>query len=103
MSCSADLHVNDTGSQFLVTFKDCGQIVNLASATLIQIIFHKPDGSEVTKTALLYTDGTDGIAYYTTVNGDLNISGWWIIQGYLEIGTNHWHSDTKRFIVKENL
>jgi hypothetical protein len=103
MSCSADLHVADTGSQFIVTFKDCDVVVDISSATLLQIIFHKPDGSEVTKTAILYTDGTDGKAYYTTISGDLDIGGWWVIQGYIEVGTLHWHSDTKRFRVLENI
>ncbi len=52
-------------------------MVDLSAFTTYQMILQKPDKSEVTKTAVLFTDGTDGIIYYDTVAGDLDQSGTW--------------------------
>lgn len=52
-------------------------VVNMASATNIKLILIPPPPilaqgvSELTVTASLYTDGTDGKIKYTTVSGDI--------------------------------
>lgn len=77
--------VGDVGTVFKATIKDNGVVVDLSSATLKEIIFKKPDGSRLTKTALFYTDGTDGIIVYTAVAGDLDLAGMWQWQARITV------------------
>lgn len=104
MSCTdEEIHVGDEGVQFKIALLDCEAVVDVSSATVKQIIFRNPDCSIVTKTASFYTDGTDGIIYYTTVAGDLDIPGVWQIQAYVETSSGKYHSSKTTFIVYENL
>lgn len=98
-----EIRLNDVGTIFRVTFKDGAYIVDISVATTKQFIFKKPSGSNLTVSGSLYTDGTDGILQYTTVEGDLNETGLWKIQGYLVIGTNKHKSDIYTFRVYNNL
>ena len=47
----------------------------------------------LTKTASFYTDGSDGIIQYTTINGDLDTAGEWGVQAYIVSASGTWHSD----------
>lgn len=99
-----EIHISDISCRFLITIKDGDTIVDLSSATLLRIIFHKPDATVATKTATLYTDGTDGIIYYNTITGDLDQAGVWKFQAYIEFGSGgKFHSDIGRFTVFSNL
>lgn len=104
MACVREVHEDDIGTQFLVTLKDedC-DIINVSTATVKQIIFQKPDGTRVVKTAGFDTDGSDGIIYYTTVAGDLDQHGIWQLQGYIEMGGASWYSNTYSFNVSRNI
>jgi len=104
MANNSNIHVGDVGSNFLFTIKDGDDIVDISGQTLLQIILDKPDRTQVTKTGILYTDGTDGIVKWTTAaSSDLDIPGWWRAQAYIEIGSLHWHSSDIRFKVLPNL
>lgn len=96
---------NDVGTAFRITIRDCETtlVVDLSAATIKQIIFTKPSGTKVTQTATYFTDGTDGIIYYATVDGDLNEVGVWQMQAYVEIGGSKWYTDVKTFRVGKNL
>lgn len=99
-----EIHKNDIGTVFEVTVKDGTDIVDLSSATELELLFLKPNGTKLTKTASLVSDGTDGKMQYTTVSGDLNASGTWKLQGHVVFGsTGEWHSDTIVFEVYDNL
>lgn len=100
---SGEVRVGDVGTQFLVTLQDDDTVVDLSSASTLQFIFHKPDGTNVTKTATLYTDGTDGKIYYNSQSGFLDTAGHWKFQIYVVIGANSWKSDIARFTVHPNL
>lgn len=101
---AGEIHLNDIGTQFLTTVYDSNNnIVNLAPATTLQLLFKKPDGTMVTQTALLYTDGTDGKMYYNSAVGDLNQLGRWKLQGYVAIGSSIWYTDIQNFKVVENI
>jgi len=100
---SEEIHKNDVGTVFELTVKDGSSTVNLSSATKKQIIFSKPDATTSTKTASFKTDGTDGILSYVTVAGDLDQSGDWQVQAYVEITSGKWHSDVATFTVYDNL
>ncbi len=100
-----EIHVGDVSSRFIVTLKDGDGIRDISSATVLQIIFHKPDGTDATKTASFYTDGTDGVlTWATTSTSDLDQEGLWKLQAYVEFsGGGKYHSDIRQFQVYPNL
>lgn len=100
---SQQIHVNDIGTEFRIIITDEDNVVDLSSATVLHIIFRKPDSTSITVDANLYTDGTDGTIYYNVVDGDLDQSGIYKIQGYVEIGAGAFYSSTGSFKVNCNL
>jgi len=103
-SCGREVHVGDIGTAFRVTLNDCDVVVDLTGQTTIEILFLKPDGTALTKTASIYLgDPTLGIIEYLTVLGDLDQEGTWKIQGHVVLPTGEWHSDTEKFKVYTNL
>jgi hypothetical protein len=96
---AAELHQNDIGTQFIFTLKDENEtVVNISAATTLHVLLEKPSCTVETKTATLYTDGTDGKLTYITVSGDLNEIGTYKIQGRIVISGNTW--STNYFSVK---
>jgi len=93
----------DIGTIFRATFKDGSDIVDISSATTKELIFKKPSGSVVYKAGTFYSSGTDGQLQYTTVSGDLDETGLWSLQGYVEISSNKHKSDIYKFRVYDNL
>jgi len=102
-TCGGEIHLNDIGTEFRCTIKDCSTVVDVSTVTTKELIFVKPSGERLTKTASFYTDGTDGIITYTSVSGDLNECGLWSIQGFVIIGTGEFHSNIRNFKVERNL
>ena len=100
---SEQIRQNDFGTVFQFTIKDSDVVVNLSSATTKQIIFTKPDGTKLTKTASFLTDGTDGIIYYTTISGDLDTCGVWQSQASLVFASSAYKTDIIKFQVHRNL
>lgn len=100
---AGEVRVADIGTVFRATVQDGGTEVDVSAATLRRLIFRKPNGTLLTKTATLTTDGTDGQIEYATVTGDLDTPGRWMVQGYVEIGSGRWHTDISQFTVHKNL
>lgn len=101
---AAEVHVGDVGTMFKLRFLDeNGAVVDISTATVKQAIFKKADATVVTQTATLFTDGTDGIAKYVSVAGDIDMGGTWSVEGYVELPSGKWHSDIHRFVVVGNL
>lgn len=98
-----ELHVADVGTVIRATVKDGDTAVDISAATTRKLIFRKPDGTVVEKTATNVTTGTDGQMAYTIVAGDLDQVGSWRVQGKVTIGTATWNTDTKAFRVHPNL
>ena len=91
------VHNADIGTIFRLTIVDiAGAAIDVSTATVKYIYFQKPDGTKKKKTAVFYTDGSDGKIQYTTVSGDIDQAGLWQVQGYVEI------SSGKFFTVKTN-
>jgi hypothetical protein len=65
-------------------------IDNLNAATKIQILVRKPSGLEVEWTASQY--GTTSYITYTSLLGDLDEAGDYVLQAYIEMGESHPHS-----------
>ena len=100
---SGEIHVGDIGTEFRITILDNGSAIDISGATSLVIIIKKPDGTSITTTGNLYTDGTDGIMYYRVVSGDLDQSGIYKIQAYVEISGGSYYSSIGSFSVKCNL
>ena len=99
------VRVGDEGTVFEMTIYEAGTTspVNISSATVKQIIFTKPNDDVVPKTAVFTTDGTDGKIQYTVQANDLDMAGYWDIQGYIESSSGKWHTTISSFKVEDNL
>jgi hypothetical protein len=101
---SAELHVNDFGTVLTFTFLDeSNEVVPLAGLTSREIIFKKPDGTRLSKTPSLTTDGSDGKVYYTLASGDFDVKGMWQVQGRAANASSNYYSDVLTFKVFENI
>jgi hypothetical protein len=98
-----EIHVGDIGTVFQVTFYDDSTTVDLSSKTTLQFVFEKPSGATMTKNATFVNDGRDGLASYTTVDGDLDEAGKWRLQGYVVLTGGSWKTSVVTFRVHENL
>jgi len=98
-----EVHRGDVGTVFVATIKQGSNVIDISAATTTQLLFEKPDGSVLTKTATLTTDGTDGKLQYTTQSGDLDMSGQWRLQAYLVLGTWTGKTDVHVFQVHTNI
>lgn len=98
-----EIHVNDIGTVFTVLIKDGDDVQDVSSATTKELIFLKPSGEKLTKSASFTTDGTDGYIQYTTVDGDVDETGVWKIQAHIVIGDLDVSSDVSAFRVYPNL
>lgn len=113
MACN-EIHKDDIGTEFMVTVQQCINNVetplDISSSTVREIVFKKPDGTTLTKTAS-YTsvssggagDGTDGKISYFTISGDLDSVGTYKIQGIVTTPLGKWYSTIDSFKVKSNL
>jgi hypothetical protein len=100
---ASEIHMNDIGTQFILTIKDQdGNIVDLSTCLSKSVIFQKPDLSSHTKAATFVTNGSDGKIYYTATSGDIEQDGFWRIQGRVEFATGIWSTNTTQFIVYPN-
>tara|TARA_Y100000310_G_scaffold318630_1_gene372953 strand:- start:433 stop:741 length:309 start_codon:yes stop_codon:yes gene_type:complete len=98
-----EIHINDVGTKFLVTVTDGTSAVNISSASTKQLIFKKPSGTKLTKTAVFNTDGTDGKMYYNAIADDLDETGSYKLQGKVIISDGTFYTDITTFKVYRNL
>lgn len=104
MTDCTEIHVGDINVRLLITIKDDGSVVDIGDATLLEIFLRKPvsDGL-LTKSATLYTDGSDGIMYYDSVSGDFDEVGMWKIQGAVTMNSGYYQSPIMKFKVLGNI
>lgn len=95
--------VDDIKVRLKVTIIEDDAALDISTATVKSIIFQKPDGTVLTKTATFLTDGTDGIIYYDTIAGDLDQSGVYKVQGAVSIGGGSYKGSKSTFKVHCNL
>ena len=104
MTHTSEVHKNDIGTIFRVTIIDENDtIVDVSSASTKRILFKKPNGTLLEKTATFYTNGTDGIIQYITITGDLDTVGVWQLQAYVVLSGNQYRSNITTFKVYRNL
>ncbi len=101
---SPEIHLNDVGTQFIVTIYNQNEVIqDLSTATGLDINFYTPSRETKEKTATLYTDGTDGKIVYTLISGDIDESGEWSYQAVIEFSTGKWGTNIEKFTVYPNI
>ncbi len=99
-----EVHVGDVGVQIIAIFHNpVNSIMDVSSFTTLQLIFTKPDTTQVTQTATFVNSGTDGQIQYVTQTGDLSLAGLWQIQGFIQKIGAQLHSNVGKFTVYPNL
>ena len=78
---------NAIGVAVVLTVNEAGAAVDISAATSMQIIFAKPDGKTLTKTATFDSGGTDGKLKYSTIAGDLTKIGLWKVRASFILGS----------------
>lgn len=99
------IHVGDVGTIFRVTVVETDGVtaIPVDTATEKKIYFQKSDGTRVVQDAEFVTDGSDGKIQYVSQTGDVDISGTWLMQGYVEIAEGKFFSEAVRFLVHDTL
>lgn len=100
---ASEIHVGDLGTQLIMTVKDDGVIVDISSASALNVIIKKPSGQSYIKTGTLLGDGTDGKMYYTSISGDFDVAGLYKIQGKVTINGAIYYTSISSFKVYCNL
>ena len=100
---AGQIHVGDIGTTLIVTILEDGSVVDISSASSLQIIIKKPDATTLTKTGVFTTDGTDGKMQYVSIAGDFDQSGNYRIQGKVDISGGTYSSSVGSFKVHCNL
>lgn len=98
----SEVQKNNVGTVFEYLVSNEDGAINLSTATTKQLLFRKPNGTVLTKTASFKTDGTDGYIKYVTVAGDLDTLGIWEFQSYTVIGGEEWYGEVFKFRVLRN-
>lgn len=65
--------------------------------------FLKPEGTVISRAAVLNTTGLEGKLKYVTVSGDISQSGAWKLQSAATIGIFVGRSSVASFFVRNNL
>jgi len=102
---SSGPHVGDVGTVLKYQcLKQDGNVLDVSTASTIQITFVRPDKSRLTVNASLVTNGQDGwVQYVTQSASDLSLTGIYTWQVYVSWGaTPSWHSDKGTFQVWPN-
>ena len=97
------VHKGDIGTVFEATVTDAGIAVNVSTATTKEIVFIRPDGTRLVKTAAFSTDGVDGKLKATSVLGDISQNGLYHLQVNVTMPTGSWSSDTYLLDVGDEL
>jgi hypothetical protein len=91
--------VNDSGAQYRLTIRNAQGTTDVSGVVTKLMTFHRPDGSTIQREAAFYTDGTDGVICYTTIAGDLNVSGAWRVLAHVDFGQTEFQSEIHSFSV----
>ena len=98
------MHKFDVGSVIRVTVKENGAIFNASGAIIKTMKLRKPSGAVAEHPAEFQTDGSNGVVQYTTVLNDLDESGPWSGQVFLDFAEGaKWHTELFNFTVGSNL
>ena len=98
------VHNADLGTIFRLTITDtAGTAIDVSTAAVKYIYFQDPTGAKVQKTAAFTTNGSDGKIQYTTIAGDIDEVGTWMVQGYVETSLGKFWTEKDSFKVYSTL
>ena len=90
----------DLGVSLRIEVQENNAAIDISTSTARAILLTKPDGSQITRTAVYVTDGTDGQIEYVTVSGDIDQLGNWQYRGRVTFGaTQVYHTKPQTFKV----
>lgn len=98
-----DVCKNAIGTRLRWTVFDEGEILDVSNATVMNVKFIKPDGTQVTKPLTYITNGADGRVEYVVESGVLNFAGTYKWQLYFVINPWQDHSSKGQFVVGDVL
>jgi len=90
------IYKGDTGTLLLVYTG-----IDLSGVITCAIKVKKPDGSSVVWNGAPYGDPTDGIIVYITQEGDIDQSGVYCANAYVETAAGKWTGETFKFVVAD--
>jgi hypothetical protein len=93
-----DIHVWDT-PVIRFTVKDAGVIVDLTSASVLELDMKKPDGTAMTRTLVL-ENAVGGVVYYAFLSDEIDQAGHWRGQPYIEMAGWKGHAEEVIWYVK---
>jgi len=101
----SEIHQNDIGTRFLLTVKDGNDLVDISSATALEVDFRKPSDAVINRSANKFNDGSavSGVMYYDAIIGDLDEIGKYKLQGKVYLSNGTFHTDIHTFQVHCNL
>lgn len=91
---------NDIGVIIRVTISDDAGVVDLSGTSGNLLLLRKPSGEVLSKSASLYNLGVAGQIQYTTISGDLDETGRWEAQAFIDLGSTELKSTSFRFRVE---
>lgn len=98
------VQLNDVGVAVKGPVVEDGSTVDVSAVTTKQLIFKKPNGVTVTKSASFITTGSDGQIQYITQAGDLDVAGQWEVQAIIGFpGSFAGRSRKGKFEVLDNI
>ncbi len=112
---TAEFHCFDWGMLLSTEIRnERNRVIDLSAATLVEIIFMRPDGSTILAEASLGTPnevldsgifpGEDGKVYYIIPEGTLDLEGNWFFEFRISIeGVSSWSSSVIAFVVLPSL
>lgn len=93
------IYVGDIGTVFDLNSDPNATGVNLTGYTLA-VLFKKPNGIGIERTAALKSASTT-IVRYTTIVNDIDVAGTWSVQIRVSNSGNIWYGETNSFVVYE--
>ena len=93
----ANIHKDDIGTEIRLQVMKDGEAFPLENALTKQIKMKKPSESILVVDAEFYTDGSDGILTYTTIEDDLDEAGIYAVYAYLELSDTGWKGHTTSY------
>ena len=92
------VHKGDVGTPIVLELisNKTNLVIDVSGSTAISFLFEKPSGDTMLRVGSLYTDGTDGMIEYVTVDGDVDEEGKWEAEGYVV-------TPTRKFFTKKTV
>lgn len=97
------MKVDEVGIIVTATLEENGTALDISGSTTRQLIFVSPTHQKRVFPCTFTTDGTEGKMQYTTLAGDLDVSGDWQIQAFVVLPGGSYYSQQVSVHVEDHL